>query len=64
MKSSIVLIVLLVFNTTAIFSESISNFIKGIDIWVLLLNSVLKDINRTFEMELNDLNFYPKKRKN
>jgi len=71
MKSTIFFTILLVFNTTAIFLEPIYNIIKSVDLWALILLEVvliisffvygiLKDINKTFQIELNNLKFYPK----
>lgn len=70
MKTSIIIIVLLVFNATAILAEPISQFISGINTWILILveallavgywvNNILKDINKAFKIELNDIGFYP-----
>ena len=74
MKTSLLILILLALNTTAIFSEPISFFIKGVDTWILVLfevllligyvvNNILKDINKAFEIEFNGLNFYPKNNK-
>jgi hypothetical protein len=74
MKTSLLILILLTVNTTTIFAKPMSLFIERIDTWILVLlevllligyfaNNILKDINKTLEIELNGLNFYPKNRK-
>ena len=71
MKASLIIIILLTLNTSAILIEPISVFVKGINTWILVviefvlgiiyyINWMLKDIRKSFEIELNRLNFYPK----
>ena len=66
MKTSVLLIILILFNTTALFSESIAQLVKGIDpllfisLEVLLIvgyfiNKILKDLRKTMDFDCNNL---------
>lgn len=74
MKTSLVLLILLLFNTAAIFIEPIVQFIQALNSWyfiasefVLILgysvNKFHKDLNKNYGVDLNDLGFYPKQNK-
>jgi len=67
MKTSVLLIVLILFNTTALLSESIAQLVKDINPWVFialeillivsyLFNKTLKEIRSTLDFDCNDLN--------
>ena len=67
MKTSVVLIILILFNTSALLSESIAQLVKGINPWlfvgleVLLIigyqfNKTLKDLRKTIDFDCNHLN--------
>lgn len=67
MKTSVVLIILILFNTTALLSESIALLVKGINPWlfvgleILLLigywfNTTLKELRKTMNFDCNHLN--------
>ena len=71
MKTSLIIIVLLTLNTSAILIEPISALVKSVNTWILIvvefilggiyyLNWWLKDLRKSFEIDLNQLNFYPK----
>jgi len=75
MKTSILLLALIVINTTALISEPIANLIKGIDtFWlvafeVLLLigfaiNTIAKGLNTLPVLDLNNINLFVVKAKN
>lgn len=67
MKTSAVLLILIVFNTTALLSEPIAQLLKGIDpllfisleillIVCYLINKILKDLRKTIDFDCNNLN--------
>lgn len=68
MKISVLILVLIFFNTTAILSETVYLFIKGIDLWVLIglelllivvyyVNKIIKDVsNALVDADFNNLN--------
>ena len=69
MKTSIILIVLILFNTTALFSKLISQLIGDINPWlfvcleILLLvgyyvNTLLKDIEKVSQIDFSKLNIF------
>lgn len=69
MKTSAIIIVALVLNTTLLFAEPLAALIQGINPWffgilegVLLggyyLNKQLKDLNRAMNLNLGDLNLF------
>jgi len=69
MKTSVVLLVLLFFNTTALLSNSLANFIDNTNPWIFigielilvityLLNKTISDIRKTMEVDTNYLNLY------
>lgn len=66
MKTSILIIVLIFLNTTAIIAEPVYQLLNGVSTWLLLLaelililsyfvNSIIKDIKRISEINLNGL---------
>lgn len=70
MKTSIIILFLLVFNATAIFAEPISQLVSGINTWILVvieavlglgywIINIVKDLNKAFEIEFNEIRFYP-----
>ncbi|MET2983797.1 hypothetical protein [Aureibaculum conchae] len=67
MKTSALLIILILFNTTALLSEPIAQLVKGIDpllfvsLEILLIvgyfiNKILKDLRKTMDFDCNNLN--------
>lgn len=67
MKTSVVLIILILFNTSALLSESIAQLVKGINPWLFvgleillvisyLFNKTLKDLRKTIDFDCNYLN--------
>jgi len=69
MKTSILLLALILINTTALISEPIANLIKGIDtFWLIaleillligyIINSVLKSVNTLPVLDLNNINLF------
>ena len=74
MKISIILIVLLLVNTSALFAETIGRLLTGISTWVLVLvegflvlsyyiNNVIKDIRKVSKIDMNNLNLFVTKNK-
>lgn len=74
MKTSILLIVLLLLNTSALLAETIANLIKGVNIWLLLLLEVLlifgyianrcvRDVNAKCAIDTNNLRVFVTKKK-
>ncbi len=66
MKTSVLLIILILFNTTALLSESIAHLIKGINPWLFvglefllivgyLFNKTLKELRKTMDFDCNNL---------
>ena len=66
MKTSALLIILILFNTTALLSEPIAQLVKGIDpllfisLEILLIvgyfiNKILKDLGKTMDFDCNNL---------
>ena len=69
MKTSIVLIALILINTTALISEPLANLVKGIDSWMLIgieislvigyfINKTLKELRDASAIDCNNLNLY------
>ena len=69
MKTSLVIIILILLNTTAIISEPISNLISSINIWWLIslelllvlgyyFNKSVKDLRSHCEIDCNNLKLY------
>jgi len=69
MKTSIVLIILILFNTTALISEPLAFLVKGINTWVLLgiellllvvyyINQAIRDINKIVTIDFNNLKLF------
>jgi len=69
MKTSLLLIVLIVINTSAIISQPLNNLIEGISIWFLLgielcliigyyINKTIKDLKSHCEIDCNNLKLY------
>lgn len=74
MKTSIVLLVLIVFNTSALFSVTIAGFIKSINPWLLigvevvlvicyLINSIITETREAMVVDCNHLNLLVTKHK-
>ena len=74
MKTSVLLIILILFNTTALLSESIAQLVKDINPWLFvvleillvvgyLFNKTLKDIRKTMDFDCNNLNLLVTKSK-
>jgi len=66
MKASVILIVFILFNTTALIAEPLALFVKEINTWLLLgveafliiayyFNKILRDLNK-IEIDLTDIN--------
>ncbi len=69
MKTSIILIVLILFNTTALISEPLALLVKGINTWVLIgleiilcvgffINQLIKDVRKVSEIDLSNLKLF------
>lgn len=69
MKTSILLLVLLCLNTSALLAEPIVNLISGINIWALLLleavlifaylaNRCINDVNKKCAFDTNNLRLF------
>jgi len=69
MKTSIILIVLILFNTTALVSQAIATFLKDVNPWlfvgieILLLigfyaHIVVKDVRKISNIDFSDLNLF------
>lgn len=69
MKTSLLLIVLIVLNTTALISEPITQLIQGINIWWFLvlefflvigyyINKMLKELRTHCEIDCNNLKLF------
>ncbi len=69
MKTSLLLIILIVLNTTAIISEPVTNLIEGVNSWWFLglelalligfyLNKIVKDLRTHCEIDCNNLKLY------
>ncbi len=65
MKASVILIIFILFNTTALLAEPLAQFVKEINTWFLLgievvlliayyFNKILKDLDN-IEIDLSDL---------
>ncbi len=74
MKISIILIVLILVNTSVILAETIGRFLAGIHTWVLILveaglvisyfvNNVIKDVQKVAEIDMTNLNLFVTKNK-
>ncbi len=74
MKISVILIVLLLVNTSAILAETISRFLTGINTWMLILieaglvisyyiNNVIKDVQKVADIDMTNLNLFVTKNK-
>ena len=74
MKISIILIVLLLVNTSALFAETIGRLLTGISTWVLILfevflilsyyiNSLVKDVRKVSKIDMSNLNLFVIKNK-
>ncbi|MDY7394578.1 hypothetical protein UMM65_04950 [Aureibaculum sp. 2210JD6-5] len=66
MKTSVVLLILILFNTTALLSEALAHLVKGINPWLLIgleilliigyfFNKTIKEIRKTIDFDCNDL---------
>jgi len=69
MKISIILIILLLVNTSALLAEVVSMLLSGINTWVLLLievflvvvyymNGILRDVYKVSKIDMNNLNLF------
>jgi hypothetical protein len=67
MKASVILIIFILFNTTALIAEPLAQFVKEINTWLLVaveallliayyFNKILKDLNK-IEIDLTDIKF-------
>lgn len=74
MKTSVVLLLLIVLNTSALLSEPIAALVKGIDPWVLgifeilllitfYLNNQLKGLKELANIDLSDIELFVVKSK-
>ncbi|QCX37533.1 hypothetical protein FF125_03440 [Aureibaculum algae] len=74
MKTSALLIILILCNTSALLSESISHLVRDINPWLFValeillvlgyyLNKTIKEIRQTFDFDCNDLNLLVTKSK-
>ena len=74
MKTSALLIILILFNTSALISKSISHLIRDINPWLFVgleillvlgyyFNKTIKEIRQTFDFDCNDLNLLVTKSK-
>jgi len=74
MKISIILIVLLLLNTSALLADTIGKLLAGISTWVLVLvegiliiscyvNSLIKDIRKVSKINMSNLNLFVMKNK-
>lgn len=74
MKTSIILIALIVLNTSALIAEPIANLLRGVNIWLLLgievvlligyyVNSIVRDIRKVSEIDLSNLRLFVIKKK-
>ena len=74
MKISIILIALLLVNTSALLAESIGRLLTGIHTWVLILiegvliisygiNSIVRDVRKVAEIDMSSLNLFVVKNK-
>ncbi len=74
MKISVILIVLLLVNTSAILAETIGRFLTGINTWMLILieaglvisyyiNNVIKDVQKVADIDMTNLNLFVTKNK-
>ena len=69
MKTSIILFILILFNTTALISEPLAQLVRGVNIWVLigleillcvgfLINQLMKDMGKISKIDLSDLKLF------
>ena len=69
MKTSIVLLALIVLNTSALFSETLAAWVKGIDSWLLVafeivlliclyVNHLAKGLNEISKADLNNIELF------
>ena len=69
MKTSIVLIILILFNTTALISEPLALLVKGINMWWfiaveiilcigLLINQLIKDLEKVSQIDIKNLKLF------
>jgi hypothetical protein len=74
MKTSVVLLLLIVLNTSALLSESIAALVKGINPWILgsfeilllitfYLNNQLKGLKELADIDLSDIDLFVVKSK-
>ena len=69
MKTSIILIALILINTSALISEPLANLVKGIDAWLLIcieislvigyyINKTIKELRDASHLDCNNLNLF------
>ncbi|MFP2996641.1 hypothetical protein ABN763_12050 [Spongiivirga sp. MCCC 1A20706] len=69
MKTSVILIALIIVNTSALLSEIVASLVSRIPIWLLIsvevlliigfyLNYLLKDVRNQCEISFNDIDLY------
>lgn len=74
MKTSMVLLALIILNTSALLSKSIAEIVKGMDTWPLLVleiillialyaNNMLKGLNEISKVDLNGIDLFVPKQK-
>ncbi len=68
MKTSIILIVLILLNTTVLISEPLAQLIKGINPWLFVsveiilliayyLNQIIRDVRKVAKIDFSEINF-------
>ncbi len=74
MKASVIIIVLIFFNTTALIAEPVADLFKSVNPWVFIaieailligyfLNNITKDLRRLVQLDCNNLNLFVVKSK-
>ena len=69
MKTSIILVILILFNTTALISEPLALLVKGINTWVLigleiilcigfLINQLVKEMHKVSHIDMRNLKLF------
>jgi len=68
MKTSIILIVLILLNTTVLVSEPLAQLVKGVNTWLFVgaeiillvgyyINQIVKDVRKVSEINFSDIKF-------
>ena len=69
MKASIIFIILILLNTTALIAEPITHLLKNINIWILIIlegvlivayyiNTVLRDLHKIAKIDLSNIDLF------